>query len=104
MKLDIEKISEIYGCDINGKHSEPMINCIDDCFSLLQCSTTGKYEEEPKECKYVGAEDIIASISDIILCCERLKELLEQDKFVDDFEVNRQIINEINWFMKAKGL
>lgn len=97
MKLDFEKISELYGFNINEKRRESTLNCIDDCLSLLQRCASGK-------CKYNSIKTVVSSISDIILCCERLKELLEQDKFVDDSEVNQQIVNEINWLIKEKGL
>ena len=83
---------------------EPVCNTIDDCFRVAKYAGTGEYEEDILDCKYGDAEDITLSIAGIILCGRRIEQLFKENKFTDNPELNKEVIEKVQAFLNiAEG-
>lgn len=108
MKLDIEKISKKYGTVLK-ENGESECKTIDDVFNIIDTTPVEEYEEEFKKwttylCLNDYIDELVANISDTILCGRLMEKLLDEDKFTDDPEMNQKIVAKINQFIEEKGL
>lgn len=108
MKLDIDKIGKMYGIVLK-ENGDRQCTDIDQCFHAMDVASMGEYEEETKECALCldtndDVEELVTSISDIILCGRLMEQLLDENKFTDDPDMNQKIVARINQFIEERGL